>query len=100
MSAPVDNMRRITVRVPRQLHQMLAHMAKKSQTSLNRIAVEALQTHVTNEQQRDSVKELSDILAPVADTTGLSEADVLRHVREARRRIWHERYRELISSSE
>jgi len=41
---------------------------------------------------------LSDLLAPAAQAKGLTEEDLMQHVREARRRIWEERYRRMVEA--
>jgi site-specific recombinase XerD len=67
--------------------------------SLNNLAVEALETYVARDKQRLPLRELSEALAPAADAEGLTEEELLRHVKEARRRIWRERYQDLVEAS-
>jgi hypothetical protein len=55
--------------------------------------------YVVQEQERFPLKELSALLAPAAQTKGLTEEEMIRHVKEARRRIWQERYREMVEVS-
>jgi site-specific recombinase XerD len=103
MTIVVDNIRRITLRVPSQLHQALTQAAAERDVSLNHLAVEALELYLVQERElalseakgRFPLKELSDLLAPAAQARGLTEEEVMRHVKEARRRIWQERYREM-----
>ena len=99
MTSAVENIRRITLRVPSQLHQALIQAAAERDLSLNRLAVEALELYVIQEKGRLPLRELSDLLAPVAQTRGQTEEEMMRHVKEARRRIWQERYREMVDAS-
>ena len=99
MTSAVENIRRITLRVPSQLHQALIQAAAERDLSLNRLAVEALELYVIQEKGRLPLRELSDLLAPVAQTRGLTEEEMMRHVKEARRRIWQERYRKMVDAS-
>jgi hypothetical protein len=50
------------------------------------------------ERRRYPLKELSDLLAPAAQAKGLTEEELMRHVKEARRRIWQERYQGMIEA--
>lgn len=100
MTVTVDNIRRITLRVPSQLHQALAQVAAERDVSLNHLAVEALQWYLVQEKGRFPLKELSELLAPAAQAKGLTEEEMMRHVKEARRRIWQERYREMVEVSQ
>jgi len=52
--------------------------------------------YLVQKRGRFSLRELSDLLAPAAQTKGLTEEEMMRHVKEARRRIWQERYREMV----
>ena len=99
MTSAVENIRRITLRVPSQLHQALIQAAAERDLSLNRLAVEALELYVIQEKGRLPLREVSDLLAPVAQTRGLTEEEMMRHVKEARRRIWQERYRKMVDAS-
>lgn len=99
MTISVDNIRRITLRVPSQLHQALTQVAVERDVSLNRLAVEALEQYVVQEKRRFPLQELSALLAPAAQTKGLTEEEMMRHVKEVRRRIWQERYRETVEAS-
>ena len=67
--------------------------------SLNRLAVEALELYAVQQKGRFPLKELSAIRAPGAQTNGLSEVEMMRHIKEVRRRIWQERYRETVEAS-
>ena len=96
MTIAVDNIRRITLRVPSQLHQALTQVAVEQDVSLDHLAVEALKLYLVQERGRFPLKELSDLLAPAAQAKGLTEEEMMRHVKEARRRIWQERYREMV----
>jgi site-specific recombinase XerD len=99
MTIAVDEIRRITLRVPSQLHQVLTEVATERDVSLNRLAIEALEQYVIQEKKRFPLKELSDLMAPAAQAKGLTEEALMRHVKEARRRIWQERYREMVELS-
>ena len=100
MTIAVDNIRRITLRVPSQLHQALTQAAAERDVSLNHLAIEALKQYVVQEKERVPLKELSDLLAPVAQARGLTEEEMMQHVKEVRRRIWQERYREMVEGSQ
>lgn len=112
MTIAIDNTRRITLRVPPQLYQALTQAAVERDVSLNHLAVEALELYLVQEKElalsrspersegeakgRFPLQELSDLLAPAAQARGLTEEEMMRHVKEARRRIWYERYREMV----
>ena len=93
------NIRRITLRVPSQLHREFSRAASERYLSLNQLAVQALETYLVQEKGRFPLKELSDMLAPAAQAKGLTEEELMRHVREARRRIWQERYQQVIEAA-
>jgi len=99
MTSSIEDISRITLRMPSQLHQALIQVAAERDLSLNRLAVEALELYVIQEKGRFPLRELSDLLAPAAQTRGLTEEEMMRHVKEARRRIWQERYREMVETS-
>jgi site-specific recombinase XerD len=99
MTIAVDHIRRITLRVPSQLHQALTQAAAERDVSLNHLALEALKMYLVQERGRFPLRELSDLLAPAAQAKGLTEEEMMRHVKEARRRIWQERYREMVEAS-
>ena len=67
--------------------------------SLNRMAVEALELYAVQQTRRFPLMELSAILAPAAQTKGLTEEEMMRHIKEVRRRTWQERYRETVEAS-
>jgi uncharacterized protein (DUF1778 family) len=94
-----EKLRRITLRVPRRLHQTLTEAAQSRNKSLNNLAVEALEQYVLQEQERLPLKEISELLVPAAQAAGMNEKDLLRHVKEARRRIWQERYQKMAENS-
>ena len=104
MTIAVDNIRRITLRVPPQLHQALAQVAAERDVSLNHLAVEALELYLVQEKElalseakgRFPLKKLGDLLAPAAQARGLTEEEMMHHVKEVRRRIWQERYRDMV----
>lgn len=52
-----------------------------------------METYLVQEKGRFPLKELSDMLAPAAQAKGLTEEELMRHVREVRRRICQERER-------
>ncbi len=99
MTSSIEDISRITLRMPSQLHQALIQVAAERDLSLNRLAVEVLELYVVQEKGRFPLRELSDLLAPAAQTRGLTEEEMMRHVKEARRRIWQERYREVVEAS-
>jgi predicted transcriptional regulator len=87
--------KRITIRVPRVLHEQLHKAADESDISLNTLAVRALEAYVEGgptDRERFPVRELSALLAPAAEAAELTEEELNRHIREVRRRIWQERY--------
>jgi site-specific recombinase XerD len=108
MTIAVDNIRRITLRVPSELHQALSQAAAERDVSLNHLAIEALEVYLIQGKElalsgakgRFPLKELSDLLAPAAQARGLTEEEMMRHVKEARRRIWQERYQEMVEGSQ
>jgi len=100
MTRRIDDIRRITLRVPSRLHRTLIQVAGERDTSLNRLVIEALERYVVQERGRFPLKELSDLLAPAAQAKGLTEEEIMRHVKEARRRIWQERYRDMIEATQ
>jgi len=100
MSKQIPDLRRITLRVPDQLHQALTHAAVERQVSLNHLAVEALEQFIVQEGERYPLKGLSEILSPAARSKGLTQEALMRHVKEARRRIWRERYQEMVATSQ
>lgn len=88
--------KRITVRVSPELHKRVSRAAAERHLSLNQLVAEALETYVHRLDMVSGkwpLRELSALLAPAAEASGLSEEELLRHVREVRRRIWEERYR-------
>lgn len=101
MSALTNEIRRITIRVPATLHKALTHAAIDRDTSLSRLAVEALDQYLVTlkgKEGRFPLRELSDLLTPAAQAKGLTEEDLMQHVREARRCIWEERYRQMVEA--
>ncbi len=100
MSKHVAEIRRITLRVPDQLHEALAQAADEREVSLNQLAVEALAHFLVHERGRYPLKELSVLLAPAARSKKLDEQALSRRVKEARRRIWRERYKDLVATSQ
>lgn len=95
------DVKRITLRVPPELHQQLGQLATDRSVSLNTLAVEALAAYaeaMTAGQGRFPLQELSALLAPAAEAADLTEEELLRHARQVRRRIWQERYEKAIQS--
>ncbi len=95
----MEDVRRITIRVSPELHQQLTQLAACRSVSLNRLAVEALETYaeaLAAEQGRFPLKELSALLAPAAEAEGLTEEELLEYARQVRRRIWQERYEKAV----
>jgi len=103
MPALTNEVKRITIRVPAPLHKALTHAASDRNTSLNQLAVEALKQYLATLKGQAGpfpLKELSDLLTPAAQAKGLTEEELIRHVKEARRRIWEERYRQMVKDLE
>src|SRR5512136_2490319 len=93
--------KRITIRVSPKLHKRLAHAASGESVSLNSLAVKALEEYVAVHARKDerlALRELSDLLAPAAEADELTEEELLRHVRQVRQRIWHERYEKTLKA--
>lgn len=90
----IESVRRVTIRVPKRLHRALARVAAASDVSLNQLAVDAFEEYLSSQaaQGKFPLEELSALLAPAARAKNLHESDVTRHIKEARRRIWKERY--------
>ncbi|MGH7378681.1 MAG: toxin-antitoxin system HicB family antitoxin [Candidatus Methylomirabilales bacterium] len=89
--------KRITVRVSPGLHKRVAQAAAKRRVSLNQFVAEALEASTRQQESvagAQRLRELSALLAPAAEARGLTEEELLRHVREVRRSIWKERYQE------
>lgn len=93
------SVKRITIRVSSTLHRQVLEVAAKRTLSLNQFVVDALEAYL---RQQDSPKslwplqELSTLLAPAAEAQGLTEEYLLTHLKEVRRRIWEERYRQTV----
>jgi HicB-like protein involved in pilus formation len=93
------SVKRVTIRVSPNLHRQVAQTAAEHALSLNEFIVKALEAYL---QQLDAPKspwplpDLSALLTPAAETQGITEDDVLTHLRETRRRIWEERYRQTV----
>ncbi len=95
------NVKRITLRVPPELHQQLGQLAIDRSVSLNTLAVEALAAYaevMAAGQERFPLQELSALLSPAAEAADLTEEELLRHARQVRQRIWQERYEKAIQS--
>jgi len=93
--------KRITIRVPQELHQQLSRLAAGQSVSLNTLAVEALEAYaeaLAAGQRRFPLRELSALLAPAAEAADLTEAELLHYARQVRRRIWQERYEKAVQS--
>jgi predicted transcriptional regulator len=93
--------KRITIRVPPELHQQLSRLAASRSVSLNTLAVEALEAYaeaLTAGRERFPLRELSALLAPAAEAADLTEEELLHYARLVRRRIWQERYERAIQS--
>jgi len=88
-------LKRITVRVSPELHAQASQTAAQCRVSLNQLVIEALQAYIRRregEAGRWPLRELSALLAPAAEASDLTEQELLRQVRQVRRRIWQERY--------
>ena len=94
-----ESIRRVTIRVPSQLHRALSRVASASDVSLNRLAGDAFEEYLSSQaaQGKFPLEELSALLAPAARAKNLHENDVARHIKEARRHIWKERYQPAIA---
>ncbi len=93
--------KRITIRVPLELHQQLRQLAARRAVSLNALAVEVLEActkAASEEREPFPLRELSALLAPAAEAAHLTEEELLRHARQVRRRIWQERYEKVVQS--
>ena len=93
--------RRITVRLPPELHKRLSALARERSVSLNTLVIQALEDYAESEaagQGRLPLERLSALLAPVAEAGHLSEEELLDQAREVRRRIWRERYEQAVHS--
>jgi hypothetical protein len=89
------DVKRITVRVEPGVHERASRLAAERGVSLNTFVTEAIEAFVelgTADGDRWPFAALGGLLVPAADAAGLNEDDLQRHVREARTRIWHERY--------
>jgi hypothetical protein len=53
---------------------------------------------IKREEGRFPLKELSNLLTLAAQAKGLTKEDLMQYVREARRRIWEERYRQMVEA--
>ena len=98
----LQSARRMTIRVPRQLHRALSRVAEKSDVSLNQLAVAAFEEYLNSQaaQGKFPLEELSALLAPAAQARHLRESELLDHVKEARRHIWEERYRPAVERAQ
>lgn len=93
--------KRITIRVPPELHQQLSQLAVNRSVSLNTLAVEALETYseaLAGDQERFPLRQLSALLAPAAEAAELTEEELLHYARQVRRRVWQERYERTVRS--
>lgn len=93
------SVKRITIRVSPTLHRQVLQAAAERTLSLNQFVVEALEAYLRQQASRKSpwpLQELSALLAPAAEAQGLTEEDLLTHLKEIRRRIWEERYRHTV----
>jgi predicted transcriptional regulator len=93
--------KRITIRVPPELHQQLSQLAVNRSVSLNTLAVEALEVYseaLAADQERFPLRQLSALLAPAAEAAELTEEELLHYARQIRRRIWQERYEKAVQS--
>lgn len=90
----IESVRRVTIRMPKRLHRALSRVAAESDVSLNQLAVDAFEEYLNGQaaQGKFPLEELSALLAPAARAKNLQESDVARHSKEARRRVWKERY--------
>lgn len=95
------DVKRITIRVPPALHRQLHQTAADQSVSLNTLAVRALEVYIEGvpaDQERLPLRELSALLAPAAEATGLTEEELLHYARQVRRRIWQERYEKTVQA--
>jgi len=93
--------KRITIRVPPELHRQLGQLASSRSVSLNTLAVEALEAYaeaLVADREHLPLRQLSALLAPAAEAADLTEEELLRYARQVRRRIWQERYEKAVRS--
>ena len=93
------SVKRITIRVSPSLNRQVSQTAAEHYLSLNEFIVKALEAYLRQSASPKSpwpLPELSALLAPAAEAQGLTEEDLLTHLRETRRRIWEERYRQTV----
>lgn len=93
--------KRITIRVPPDLHWRLTQAAANRSVSLNTLAVEALEAYAEGmaaDEERFPLRQLSALLAPAAEAADLTEEELLAYARQVRRRIWEERYQKAVRS--
>jgi hypothetical protein len=89
--------KRITIRVPFELHQQLIEIGAEQDKSLNTVAVEALEKYAEKAGQLP-LQKMSDLLAPAAEAANISEEELLEHARQVRQRIWQERYQKAVQA--
>ncbi len=95
------SVRRITIRVTPDLHGRLNSLAARQSVSLNTLTIEALEKYAQAQaepRERLPLQELSAYLAPAAEAADLSEEELLQHARAVRRRIWQERYEQVVQA--
>lgn len=93
--------KRITLRVPPELHQRLVEIGNRQDRSLNHVAVEALESYAEQQQEKPArfpLKELSDLIAPAVAAAGITEEELMAHVKEVRHQIWEERYKQAVEA--
>jgi predicted transcriptional regulator len=95
------DIKRITIRIPPELHEQLHQVADAQSVSLNTLAVRALEAYVETSpagQERLPMRELGALLAPAAEAAELTEEELLHHARQVRRQIWQDRYEKTIQA--
>ena len=93
--------KRITIRVPPELHRQLGQLASSQSVSLNTLAVAALEAYAESlaaDGERFPLRQLGALLAPAAEAADLTEEELLRYARQVRHRIWQERYEKAVLS--
>ena len=93
--------KRITIRVPPELHRQLGQLASSQSVSLNTLAVAALEAYAESlaaDEERFPLRQLGALLAPAAEAADLTEEELLRYARQVRHRIWQERYEKAVLS--
>lgn len=93
----------LSVRLNEEDHQKLAALAEDLDVGPSVLARMLLHASLTTLEQLQAARRagrlpltlLSELLAPAAHAKGLTEADLQRSVKTARKKLWKERYPDL-----